>query len=275
MMFSAIGCADHKCLLLLISCWEKGEAFVNALHVHWRHCEGSSPSKEQRTSEQTNQEGLSPLLISVVTESQMLYEALTQLLPRYTAVTFVRHYAAELCPLHNAPNPAGHIVLVDATMAEQSIVSWIKEWRALTPPATVVTIETGRSGEQILTYIEAGVSGYLLQGATLGQIALALREVSAGRTSCAPELLLRVFERLEDMALDREQGGSAVDCPLTFREQEILAWVEQGYSNREIADELVIAVHTVKHHVHNILEKLHMRRRWEAARFARQQGWLN
>jgi DNA-binding NarL/FixJ family response regulator len=214
-------------------------------------------------------------MVSVVTESQMLYAALTQLLPSYTAVTFVSRYGSALCPLQHVPNPTGHIVLVDATMEPCTVIQWIKEWRALAPPATVITIETGRDSEQILAYIEAGVSGYLVQGASLGQVAATLCEINAGRTSCAPELLLRIFERLEDMALDREQEGAAEHSPLTFREQEILAWVEQGYSNREIADQLVIAVHTVKHHVHNILEKLHMRRRWEAARFARQQGWLN
>jgi two-component system response regulator NreC len=257
---------------------EEGETFVKVYSAQ-ESCEGLSPIDDfpYRITRPLLPAGRhdqsSVLAVSIITESQLLYEALTFLLPTYVAITFLHSYSSELCSLADAPNPPGHLVLLDTTIDHKRGINWTKTWRAQAPAASVIAIEMVDDYDTILSYIEVGASAYLLKGASAGQVAAMLTEVHSGRTTCAPELLVQIFRRLEDNKLHNDH--SYVYSPLTLREQEVLQRIEQGYSNREIADELVITVYTVKHHVHNILEKLRLHRRCDAAKFARKQGWFD
>ena len=117
----------------------------------------------------------------------------------------------------------------------------------------------------------AGFSGYVSREATAEQLCEALSNVVAGRLSCPAEIsggLLRALFRA-----DRPEEAAGSRESLTRREDEVLALIGRGYSNKEIARDLHLSVATVKHHVHNVLEKLQIKRRSEAMRQVREDPW--
>jgi DNA-binding NarL/FixJ family response regulator len=211
--------------------------------------------------------------ISIVSDSRLLSDGLFTLLSTLIALHPVAHYYTATPQDKSLPNPKGHIVLIDGSMGRQVAQSWARYWRACIPPAHVLVLEIVNDVDLIVDCIEAGVGGYVLKGESVDEVALAIAEVQQGVAKCSPEVTGRLCARL--MAAHQLISDlSLSESPLTPRELEVLHYVDQNLSNQEIAALLVIEVRTVKHHVHNILEKLQLNNRREAARHAAKQGWL-
>ena len=117
--------------------------------------------------------------------------------------------------------------------------------------------------DELLAWAEAGAAGFVLRESSLDELRLALDAASRGEVHCSPALTARFVRRLQARAA--EAPGAAPRVPLTPREREIVFHIDQGCSNAEIARRRGIELATVKNHVHHILEKLHARRRSEAA----------
>lgn len=118
----------------------------------------------------------------------------------------------------------------------------------------------------------AGFTGYVTRDASVDALCSALNDVIQGRLSCPAEISSCLLQ-----ALFRRSGDSYEPSPhqeLTRRENDVLQLIGRGLSNKEIARELFLSVATVKHHVHNVLDKLHLARRAEAMRRVRDAPWL-
>jgi two-component system nitrate/nitrite response regulator NarL len=212
----------------------------------------------------------------VVSNSRLLRESLAALLAAHLDLRLVGSYSGSLPGGAALPNPADHVVLLDGALGRDAAVVWTRHWRALAPPAHVVVFELTDDADVILACIECGAGGYTLQGASVADLARTIRQVRQGQAECSPEVTARLFARLADQAR-QEPPGAPPDLtpPLTAREMEVLRYLAQDYSNQAIAAILVVEVRTVKYHVHNILEKLKLRHRWDAARYAAERGWID
>ncbi|MUL48987.1 response regulator transcription factor [Mycobacterium sp. CBMA293] len=115
----------------------------------------------------------------------------------------------------------------------------------------------------IVACAEAGVAGYHLRTDSLDDLLDLIGRVSKGETSCSPRVSAILMRRLSRLAAQRQSESK--ELALTVREAQILQMLEMGLSNRDIANQLCIAVHTVKNHVHNLLAKLGVSTRAEAA----------
>jgi len=135
---------------------------------------------------------------------------------------------------------------------------------------------TGLSGVEsdVLACIEAGVAGYLVHEASLEDLLNNIQAVAAGEALCSPKVAGMLFSRIAEAGRERELRHVLGLPNLTRRELEIIALIEEGFSNKEIAAQLQIELQTVKNHIHNILDKLQLEGRREAARFARERGLL-
>jgi DNA-binding NarL/FixJ family response regulator len=98
--------------------------------------------------------------------------------------------------------------------------------------------------------------------------------LARGETVCSPHMAHRMFIRLSELAETSTRSVPQEPAILSDRELEILQWVAEGWSNRQIADHLCLSPHTVKNHVHNILKKLCVQRRLEAIKYASDRHWL-
>ena len=117
--------------------------------------------------------------------------------------------------------------------------------------------------EEVVAWIAAGVLGYVTRDQSLGELGRAVADVADGRGACSPDAMGAMMRRVAQTSDPRPAAVPAT--VLTRREAEILALIRQGLSNKEIAAKLTIELATVKNHVHNILHKLNVRRRTEAA----------
>lgn len=125
------------------------------------------------------------------------------------------------------------------------------------------------AGDQldVVAFAEAGISGYVLRDGSVADLLDAVRSVARGEVVCSPRVAGQASHRLAVMS---PNGAGVPDGPdLTPREAEVAALLELGLSNKQIARRLAIRLATVKNHVHNILEKLQVRRRGEAAALVR------
>ncbi|WP_232004672.1 response regulator transcription factor [Mycobacterium sp. ACS1612] len=121
--------------------------------------------------------------------------------------------------------------------------------------------------EAIIACAEAGVAGYHMRGDSLDELIMLIHNVARGEAICPPRVSAVLLRRLSNLASQPQLSGR--DLVLTTRETQILKMLELGRSNRDIAKRLDIAVHTVKNHVHNLLTKLGVNTRAEAAAVSR------
>ncbi|HEX7182753.1 MAG TPA: response regulator transcription factor [Thermoanaerobaculia bacterium] len=128
--------------------------------------------------------------------------------------------------------------------------------------------------ELALRYLEAGAKGYLLRDQSLRELQAAIEAVARGETACSPRLARSLFSRLGELGRARRRRDQLELYQLTAREMEILCLIADGLSNHEIAQRLFLSVHTVKNHVHKILDTLGVPSRWAAVTYALQKGWI-
>jgi two-component system NarL family response regulator len=122
--------------------------------------------------------------------------------------------------------------------------------------------------EDLYDAIKAGASGYLLKEISIEEVADAIRSVHAGQSLISPSMASKLLTEFATMAKKDEEKQQMPAPRLTDREMEVLTLVAQGLNNRDIAKELFISENTVKNHVRNILEKLHLHSRMEAVVYA-------
>jgi two-component system, NarL family, response regulator NreC len=213
----------------------------------------------------------SSIQISIISNSQLLREGLPTLLAPHVKVRLVATYSGEYHSGTELLNPPGHIVLLDSGMGRSAAIGWIRRWRELFPTTDVFILELAGDIDLIIACIEAGASGYTLQGASTAEVAEAIKDLGKGKAHASPELISRLFARVAALSASAKERSNSI---LTDRESEILRDMAAGYTNREIAEHLVIELRTVKQHVHHILGKLNARGRWEAVRFAAERGWI-
>lgn len=142
------------------------------------------------------------------------------------------------------------------------------------PKARLLVMGPATSASEVLACIEAGAAGYCSQDGSLAELLQSIQAVAAGEPICSPTVTGQLFTWLVDQARQRERWHRPDVVRLTQREHQISVLLAEGYSNKEIAVQLHIEVQTVKNHVHNILRKLQVPGRREAARYASEHGWL-
>lgn len=161
------------------------------------------------------------------------------------------------------------VVLASHAVPDVSVVKLAA--RLMDEGSEIRLIVTGLDGSEwtILRYIEAGVDGYVLEDADVPSLAETIRAAATGEARLSPRIAYLVMRRLAALHARCEASGLDVSLltKLTERERETLDLIGRRLSNREIADELGVSLGTVKSHVHNVLKKLQVPRREEAAAY--------
>jgi two-component system nitrate/nitrite response regulator NarL len=160
------------------------------------------------------------------------------------------------------------IALVDTGMPASA--STVRALVASEPPVKVVALNLTEVDGDVIAFAEAGAAGYVPREGSMEDLAAVAESVSRDEALCSPGVAATLFRRVASLA--RERRLDPVEGRLTAREVDVLRLIEEGSSNKEIATTLSIELPTVKNHVHNILQKLRVNRRAEAAARARRHG---
>jgi two-component system, NarL family, nitrate/nitrite response regulator NarL len=203
--------------------------------------------------------------VVVMGDIRLYREGLRDLLARQERLDVLGEAADSESGIACARELRPDVVLIDLAMAGS--LTTIRALAAADPAVRVVALAVPDVERTVIDCAEAGVAGCLTREASLADVVAAVESAARGEALCSPAVASALFRRVAALAADRAPATPA----LTAREVEIAALIDEGLSNKEIAQRLRIEVATVKNHVHNILEKLNVRRRAEAAVRARPQ----
>jgi DNA-binding NarL/FixJ family response regulator len=164
------------------------------------------------------------------------------------------------------------LILLDSALGDRDIPRFVREIRQSFPDVKVIVMGLLPAHEEFVELIQAGAMGFILKDATIEVFVTTIMSVVEG-VSVLPSLLTStLFSHVAAQALSRGKRGAKAAVRMTVRERQVVESIAEGLSNKEIADRLHVATHTVKSHVHNILEKLALHTRLEVAVYHHEQG---
>lgn len=165
------------------------------------------------------------------------------------------------------------VVLMDLSMPHgKDGLTAAKELKQVLPETAILILTMHDDDEYLFRAIHAGASGYILKTAPHDELLTAIRSVAAGNAYLYPTATKRLMNEYVDRLRDGE--GSSMET-LSDRETEVVSLVAKGYSNKEVAEQLVISVKTVESHKANVMEKLGLKTRPELVKYAMKKGLLN
>ena len=199
--------------------------------------------------------------VLVVSDIRLYREGLADALARGTRcdVATTDAHDVELVP--------ADVVLLD--LAHPHARELLDLARDADPRPRVVALGVREVEEEVIGWAEAGVAGYVTRDATLDELVSVVESVACGEMVCSPRIAALLLQRVAAAA---GSSRGLVDGRLTPRENEIVGLLDEGLSNKQIAQRLSIEPATVKNHVHNILDKLGVDRRADAAAQVRRES---
>lgn len=166
------------------------------------------------------------------------------------------------------------LVMMDINMPEMDGLEATKLIKSRFPYVKIVIVTVSDDISHLFEALKKGAQGYLLKNLHPASWHEYLKAIATDEAPMSRELAVRILQEFtpkEQAVPDEERGDRG---PLTAREREILEWVARGKSNRDISEQLVISEHTVKNHMKNILQKLHLENRVQLMRYVYEKGWV-
>ena len=177
--------------------------------------------------------------------------------------------------LAKAEETVPDVVLMDVRMPKRSGLEATRAIKEILPNTKILMLTISDEEADLYDAIKSGASGYLLKEISIEEVANAVRAVNAGQSLISPSMASKLLNEFASM-VKRSDDRAGVPAPrLTDRELQVLKLVARGHNNRDIAKELFISENTVKNHVRNILEKLHLHSRMEAVVYAVRERLLD
>jgi DNA-binding NarL/FixJ family response regulator len=165
-----------------------------------------------------------------------------------------------------------NVILLDLGLRSQSSLHLLELVTKEFPSAKVIVMDLAPSQGDVLQFIKAGASGFILKDATFEDFLFTINAVAEGRNVLPPILNGTLFLQIVDQAVQGGRLSISRAIRMTKREEEVIGFICEGLSNKEIARELHVATYTIKSHIHNIMEKLALHTRLEVANYALGDG---
>jgi len=211
--------------------------------------------------------------VLVTHEVRVLRDGLASLLRRYLGFTVVDLLTEEIEYEDKQGGSTVDVVLAVSDVNNNTAADRIHKIKSAFPGAKVVMIGAYGTENEILEFIEAGASGYVLPDCRLENLVETIQDVYRGKATCSPDILPLLFERVAYLRTQLRIVQNNHLGSLTQRELEVLKLVADGMSNKEIAAYFHLELQTIKNHVHNILDKLRVNNRREAALCTQKNGY--
>jgi two-component system NarL family response regulator len=208
-----------------------------------------------------------PITVLVVDDHALFRRGLEMVLEQEAGIEVVGQASDGAEAVAVAAETAPDIVLMDVRMPRRGGIEACTAIKDLVPSAKIIMLTISDEEGDLYDAVKAGATGYLLKEISIDEVASAIRSVYGGRSLISPSMAAKLLS--EFAAMTKRDHPAGVPAPrLTERELDVLKLVAKGRSNRDIAGELAISENTVKNHVRNILDKLHLHSRMAAVGYA-------
>ncbi|MCH6258068.1 response regulator transcription factor [Puniceicoccaceae bacterium K14] len=216
----------------------------------------------------------SPIRLILVDDQNLFREGLRTILEiddRFEMVAEASNgqHAVTLAQEHNPD-----VLLMDLNMPEMNGIEATQAILQAQPNAKVLVLTTFDDDERVFEALRAGASGYLLKDTPSEQLANAIQTIHRGESYLQPSVASKVLAEFNRLSKTTRPNRNQLIEPLSLREEEVLLLLSQGKNNKEIASSLFLATGTVKNHVSNILGKMGVEDRTQAALKAKELGYI-
>ena len=205
--------------------------------------------------------------VLIAEDHPIMRQGLSVVLDAYEGVTLVGEAEDGEQAVRLAQELKPDVIIMDLQMPVKDGLTAIQEITELQPDIRILVLTSYPEDDKVFQAVKAGAMGYFLKETRSEQLIEAIRMVHQGTAVLQPEIARKLMAEIR-----QPTNGTPTKDALTQREMEILKYLARGYSNQEIAEKLVISTRTVATHVGNILGKLHLANRTQAALYALEQG---
>ena len=209
-----------------------------------------------------------PITVMIVDDHEMVRKGAKGYLEAQPEIAVVAEAESGAEAVRLAREFVPHVVLMDLVMPGMDGVEATRKVKDISPRTQIIILTSFHEDEHIFPALQAGAISYLLKDVKAIELVEAIRRASKGEATLHPRVAARLIKQFSRVEPDRR----SIFTELTEREVEVLTLIARGFTNQKIAEELVITIGTVKGHVSNILSKLHLADRTQAAVFAWQEG---
>jgi two-component system, NarL family, response regulator LiaR len=205
--------------------------------------------------------------ILVVDDESVVREGVVAILSYQSDIEVVGEAVDGIAAIDIARKTKPDVILLDMVMPKQDGLATIPKLKEVAPEARILVLTSFAEADRVYQTIKAGAIGYLLKDATRVQLLQAIRDVARGQASIHPSVAMKVIHEI-----DHPSEVLYTAEPLTPRELDTLRLIARGLSNQEIAKTLTVHERTVAKYVSNVLDKLHLANRTQAALYAIREG---
>ena len=198
--------------------------------------------------------------VAIVEDNTAIREQWTRLIKSATRLEWVGAFDCAEDALRQLPALHPDVVLMDIELPGISGVECTARLRMVIPKARIIIVTIYKDSNRIFKALQAGANGYLLKAAGGDELLRSINDVMQGGAPMTGSIARKVIESFQRPTVSADE-----EATLSEREEEILAWLARGFSNKEIGERLGISANTVGVHVQHIYKKLHVRSRVEAA----------
>jgi DNA-binding NarL/FixJ family response regulator len=209
------------------------------------------------------------ICVALIEDNRLIREGLVSLLAQYPDLKVIAEGSnGETLLLKEDP----HVVLLDFGLRRGDSLRVAEKVKKERPEAKVIVMDLLPVQEDLVEFVHAGVSGFIMKDATLDDLVNAIRAVAEGAHILPPEVTGSLFSQIARDAVSKGRPRVLESVRMTPRERQVINCIAEGMSNKEIARSLHIATHTVKSHVRNIMEKLTLHTRLQIAAYAHREA---
>jgi two-component system NarL family response regulator len=206
------------------------------------------------------------ITVAIIDDNRLVREALAAMLAQLPDVSVVASATADSAFLaERKPD----VLLLDVGLGDQETLNVILAVRRDSPKSMIIVMDVIPVHDEIIELVNAGVSGFVLKDSTFDEFVETIRSVAAGRKVLPARMTESLFAQIAKAASGGDAERALEEVRMTRRESEVILLIGEGLSNKEIAQRLEIAAHTVKSHVRNVMEKLALHTRLQIAAYSR------
>ena len=207
--------------------------------------------------------------ILVIEDNRLLRDGITSIIREQSDLKVTAALGDCVKALQSIRESEPNIVLLDLGLRNQSSMQLVKVIKKEFEKVKVIVMDLVPSQEDVLMFIQAGVSGFILKDANVEDFLRTIRSVAAGTKVLPPFLTETLFSQIVIKAVKELDHSKIIESVrMTKRERQVIDSVADGLTNKEIAQKLNLSTYTVKSHIHNILEKLALHTRVQIAKYA-------